>query len=66
MGTGWANGCGTEKQNHVRRRSNEARCCMMWELNAMQQVGKRLPSGGGFVLTARTHLFDKYFNRIKM
>ena len=62
QGFGWANGCGLTKQKYVRWRSNEDCCCMMWDMKAMQQVGEQLPTGGGFVLPARTHLYTGNFN----
>jgi len=33
----------------------EARCRMMWDMEAMRQVGEPLLVGGGFWLTGRTH-----------
>ena len=36
--------------------ADEARCCMLWDMEAMQHVGEQLLSGGGFALSARTHL----------
>jgi len=52
---GWRMGVAWDKKNHRVGTAMAARCCIMWDMKAMQQVCRLLFREGGFFVD-RTHL----------